>query len=941
LLITEYGTDAFTTTSFHHEPEPDGDLIVDEGYEDEATQASYAESLWDEIVSNADVCLGGTIMEYSDEWWKDIKVNAPHTQDIGGYELSAHQDGIANEEWWGLMAPYEGSHTVDEMRPRQIYDFFKEKWESDKMIDDFNDGDCQNLLGGENAGYASPDSYCVGIPYNEDLDNVLGNSGYSLEIRWGITDSMAENDWGTLAMDFQQYDARIYKAVSFWVKGSVGGEKFGVQIKDIEGPDWHMTTIPIQHYLPGGVTNQWQKVTIPLAAFKDVHTHDSLDGFAIVFEEELRSGTGIIYIDDVKFEGESQPILVDNFDSMIDENNDFIYENALTGNMFTLIYPSTDIFVTIYGTHDRNSPVSGTGQCYHITYSGIHPGAGGIWVTRLDGVNVSDKDTLTFYIKGLKGGEIPNIYLGDISGNKAYVDIEDYVTVTQSWQRVNIPLADFSSRGIDLSCLMELQFVFEWELMSGVIYIDEIAFVNYTTLITPTLESIPEITNADQLTLTGTKEAGTAILVNNVEVVPLDEETSWSYVITLLEGQNAIRIKARDMYNNISPEITAVVTLDTTPPIADAGTDVIAYRNTAVRFDGSASADNVGIADYTWDFGDGSPAESGIRVTHLFSDVNVFTVTLTVTDLAGNGPITDELTIDIQDDSDLIRIGGPAPDFTTIQEGIDNATAADTIYIHPGGYPEDLLIPSEKEGIVIMGENRLTTIINGNIVLKNVSATISNLTILYGEGEVVSYTNDYYADWTTLADAAITALDSEVSVTDCIITPDPSVFTTHYGKGIQRWNMYHSTPIAPSIENNLILNTHIGVIYFVQAFGGEILGNISNNTFVTNDDGIILRMHKEKPVIENNIIVGSYGSGIHITYADKTMLNERLGLITGNVFFNNEAGRNVWCYATQRELTPLPDGATELQNNLYEDPFLDSNYMPQNQDCSGKGYALP
>jgi len=57
------------------------------------------------------------------------------------------------------------------------------------------------------------------------------------------------------------------------------------------------------------------------------------------------------------------------------------------------------------------------------------------------------------------------------------------------------------------------------------------------------------------------------------------------------------------------------------------------------------------------------------------------------------------------------------------------------------------------------------------------------------------------------------------------------------------------------------------------------------------------------------------------------------------VFYNNN--QNVWCDETQQELTPLPNGTTEQQGNLYVDPELDSYYIPQNPDCEGKGYSIP
>ncbi|MFH0839567.1 MAG: right-handed parallel beta-helix repeat-containing protein, partial [Candidatus Omnitrophota bacterium] len=153
-----------------------------------------------------------------------------------------------------------------------------------------------------------------------------------------------------------------------------------------------------------------------------------------------------------------------------------------------------------------------------------------------------------------------------------------------------------------------------------------------------------------------------------------------------------------------------------------------------------------------------------------------------------------------------------------------------------------------------------------------------------------------------------------------------------FGSGIKIWNLCQSTDASPLIEDNLILNARVGINMFSQAFGGQILGEIRNNTIVNNGCGLLLRMHKENPLIQDNIITDSSDSGIHFTYQDGAFLNARLVKIIGNVFFNNP--RHVWCDATQEECTPLPDKITEEQGNSYDiDPEFDPDYIPLNPDC--------
>ncbi len=93
----------------------------------------------------------------------------------------------------------------------------------------------------------------------------------------------------------------------------------------------------------------------------------------------------------------------------------------------------------------------------------------------LKGINCIACDSLSFRIKGAEGGEKPNIYLSD--GNFRWlVDIEKYGEVTQDWSSITIPLEAYAKYGVDLTHLASLQFVFEWEKMSGTIYIDDIYF---------------------------------------------------------------------------------------------------------------------------------------------------------------------------------------------------------------------------------------------------------------------------------------------------------------------------------------------------------------------------------------------------------------------------------------------------------------------------------
>ena len=112
-------------------------------------------------------------------------------------------------------------------------------------------------------------------------------------------------------------------------------------------------------------------------------------------------------------------------------------------------------------------------------------------------------------------------------------------------------------------------------------------------------------------------------------------------VKTIWEGDSA-RKEAESSW--VSFEVA-----DRTPPVADAGPDQTVAEDTLVMFDGSGSSDNINISSYTWTFMDATPQTlTGLNPTYTFSTPGIYTITLKVTDAAGNYA-TDTFTITILD----------------------------------------------------------------------------------------------------------------------------------------------------------------------------------------------------------------------------------------------------------------------------------------------------
>jgi len=123
---------------------------------------------------------------------------------------------------------------------------------------------------------------------------------------------------------------------------------------------------------------------------------------------------------------------------------------------------------------------------------------------------------------------------------------------------------------------------------------------------------------------------------------------------------------------------------ETTPPVANAGPDQTVNEDTLVAFDGSGSSDDVGIVSYTWTFTDITPRTlSGVSPTYTFATPGVYTVTLNVTDAAGNW------------DADTVKVTVLDMTNPMADAGSDQtAKAGETINFNGGGSSDNVGIVS-------------------------------------------------------------------------------------------------------------------------------------------------------------------------------------------------------------------------------------------------------
>ena len=98
---------------------------------------------------------------------------------------------------------------------------------------------------------------------------------------------------------------------------------------------------------------------------------------------------------------------------------------------------------------------------------------------------------------------------------------------------------------------------------------------------------------------------------------------------------------------------------DMTPPIVEAGPDVVLDQHATMTFDGSDSSDDIGVADWNWTFRYNGTNTSlgGVSPSFKFDRAGRYCVTLTVQDAAGNWA-EDTLNVTVRDQTPPVALAG-------------------------------------------------------------------------------------------------------------------------------------------------------------------------------------------------------------------------------------------------------------------------------------------
>lgn len=351
--------------------------------------------------------------------------------DIRYYVKATHANG------------YTSQSPVD--APRSFYRYRIDDRTS-TLVDDFGGSALKNRLGGGSGLFNNTTSGGQLRAYLYEQQLVLDY------------DVTAETQFAGYFTQLPQSDLRGYTTLNLLVRGEQGGEQFLVGMRDSHG---YEPRLSIGDLLPGGMTTAWQWVQIPLTSFSKELDRAAIETISFTFFHSYAPTSGRIYIREMRLTGLATPIIIDTFDDGNLQNNG-------QGNSYWTAAPNSTLVPTVVAG-DANKDGGGALQ---LAYT-INSGGYAIWHSNLNNVAMPADALLTAWVKGGSQSVQPRFYLTD-GTKRAAITLADYVTLTDRWQLVQIPLSAFTAQGVNGSQLTGFEVVFEYTTGSGTFWLDNV-----------------------------------------------------------------------------------------------------------------------------------------------------------------------------------------------------------------------------------------------------------------------------------------------------------------------------------------------------------------------------------------------------------------------------------------------------------------------------------
>ncbi|MBT4540357.1 PKD domain-containing protein [Candidatus Woesearchaeota archaeon] len=181
---------------------------------------------------------------------------------------------------------------------------------------------------------------------------------------------------------------------------------------------------------------------------------------------------------------------------------------------------------------------------------------------------------------------------------------------------------------------------------------------------------------------------GGNITLNNGSILELNYDSGETYQTTIgipsnnTSSINYYAVVYDNSGNNVTSATYTINITDNVNPVASTAVNQTSVgQNIAIQFNGSGSTDNVGIINYSWNFGDDTINTSEIPL-HQFSSPGTYNVVLTIYDQEGNSD-TDTIIITVSDSTTpFVTLNNPSNGSVNITETIIiNATFNENIQI--------------------------------------------------------------------------------------------------------------------------------------------------------------------------------------------------------------------------------------------------------------------
>ena len=254
-------------------------------------------------------------------------------------------------------------------------------------------------------------------------------------------------------------DATSYTTLDILLRGETGNEHMLIGLADGTGFEPRLS---VGDLLPGGITTKWQWVQIPLTAFSAQLDLADLQSLSFAFFDGYNAESGRMYIDEIRLTNLSAPLWVDTFD---DGN---LTINAQGNAYFT---NTTGQFAVNASEGDATNT---NGYALQLDAE-LQTGQFALWQSSFHSAARAASDTLQFWVKGNADDTlVVNVYLQDGDGERAYVALDTYTTLSDEWAQVSIPLSAFGNQGVNLSKLVAFQLAFEFGNGRASVWLDQV-----------------------------------------------------------------------------------------------------------------------------------------------------------------------------------------------------------------------------------------------------------------------------------------------------------------------------------------------------------------------------------------------------------------------------------------------------------------------------------